>query len=87
MNTIFENNFGVNERTPTKKIIPDNDYLPFVPVKKTLLDMEVGDIIVWPIQKLNSVRVLATRINRKFGRTYRCIKNRKENTFDVCRFS
>ncbi len=70
-----------------KRIIPDNDYLPFVSVKQTLLEMEPGDIVALPIAKTNTVRVMAGRIKRRYGKTYRCKQNRKEKTIEVCRFS
>lgn len=70
-----------------RTVIPDNDYLPFVPVKQTLIDMSPGEITAWPESKKNSVRILAGRIGKEMNRRYRCMKNRKEKTIDVCRFS
>lgn len=81
------NNFDINNENINKKVIPDNDYLPFVCIKQTLLDMEPGDIVAWPLKKCNSVRLLVGRIQKEQGRVYRCIKNNKQKTVDVCRFS
>lgn len=86
MATEYKSDFDIN-RGGKKRIIPDNEYLPFVPIKQTLIDMEPGDIIAWPIVKMNSVRILSHRVGKEMGRVYRCVKNRKEKTVDVCRFS
>lgn len=83
----YNSNFDFNTENIKRTIIPDNDYLPFVPIKKTLEDMEPGDITEWPAEKNNSVRILASRIGKQMGRIYRCKKNRKKKTVDVCRFS
>lgn len=84
----YKSDFDILEvENEKKKIIPDNDYLPFVPVRQTLMEMNPGEITVWPNSKLNSVRVLSHRIGKELGRVYRCFNNRKEKTVDVCRFS
>lgn len=84
-----ENNTGINLNAETikKVIIPDNDYLPFVKVKDKLLEMEVGDIQVWPEKKLNAVRVMSGRIQRSKGMKFRCLFNRKNQTVEICRYS
>ena len=70
-----------------RTVIPDNEYLPFVKVKETIVDMSPGDIIGWPSKKANTVRLTAGKVGRALNRVYRCAKNRKEDTIDVCRIS
>ncbi len=77
---------NLNAENINKEIIPDNDYLPFIKVKEKLLKMEVGDIQVWPIIKLNAIRVMSGRIQRSKGWDFRCKQNRKEKTVEICRF-
>lgn len=83
----YKSDFDFNKGSANKRIIPDNEYLPFVPIKQTLMEMEPGDIIAWPETKTNSVRILSHRIAKETERVYRCVKNRKEKTVDVCRLS
>lgn len=85
----YINNFDLNTENENinKRVISDNDYLPFISIKQTLLEMEPGDIVAWPLSKCNSVRLLAGRIQKEKGRIFRCIKNNKQKTIDVCRFS
>ncbi len=76
-----------NSEIINKEIIPDNDYLPFIKIREKLLGMEVGDIQVWPEKKLNALRVMSGKILRKQGIKFRCIRNRKDQTVEVCRFT
>lgn len=89
MEKTYVKNFDIGKPNDEikKKVIADNDYLPFVSVKQTLLEMEPGDIVIWPLKKCNSVRLLAGRIRKQCGRVFRCIKNDKQKTVVVCRFS
>ncbi len=87
MVTNCNSDFNLNNENIKRTVIPDNDYLPFVPIKNTLVNMKPGEITAWPDSKANSVRILAGRISKQMGRKYRCMKNRKEKTVDVCRFS
>lgn len=77
----------LNDEIIKKEIIPDNDYLPFIKVKEKLLEMAVGDIQIWPLKKLNSVRITARRIRETLGHEYRYKQNRKAQTVEFCRFS
>lgn len=76
-----------NAESINREIIPDNDYLPFIKVREKLLGMEIGDIQVWPEKKINALRVISGRIQKKQGIKFRCIRNRKDRTVEVCRFS
>ena len=87
MTTNIINDVNINNLNGKRTVIPDNEYLPFVKVKKTLVDMLPGDIISWPIHKDNSVRITAGRVGKEMNREYRCNKNHKEKTIDVCRLS
>lgn len=84
-----DNKIGIdlNAEIINREIIPDNAYLPFVKVKAKLLEMSPGDIQVWPLKKLNSVRIMTARIQKAQGNIYRCKQNRKDKTVEVCRFS
>ena len=87
METIIKNDYNSGKPNAKKKVILDNEYLPFVPIKQTLLDMEVGDIVAWPAWKMNSVRILASRIKKEIGREFKCVTNRKEKTAEVLRLT
>ncbi|MCM1490472.1 MAG: hypothetical protein NC095_06570 [Muribaculum sp.] len=65
--------------------VPDNDYLPFVPVMSSLRDMEVGAIMLWPLKKANTVKQTVMKLNRDTNRRY---KYTSDNTYiKVCRFA
>ena len=87
MTTNIRNDIDFSNMKGKRTVIPDNEYLPFVKVKKTLVDMSPGDIISWPIHKDNSVRITAGRVGKEMNRVYHCNKNHKDKTIDVCRFS
>lgn len=68
------------------KVIPDNDYLPFVSVKEVLEDMNVGDITVWPLSKNTTLKVTISRLRKELGREYRTYARAKEG-IKICRFA
>lgn len=65
--------------------VPDNDYLPFVPVTASLMAMEVGSIMLWPLKKANTVSQTVMKLNRDTERRYRYTKD--DNFIKVCRFA
>lgn len=67
-------------------VIPDNEYLPFLDITEMLMDMEVGNILAFPLKKGASAKVMVKRIENTSDREYRCARNDKEKTYDVCRF-
>ena len=87
METEYKNKHIGGQTNAKRKVILDNEYLPFVHIKGTLLELEVGDIAVWPARKMNSIRIMASRIKNQLGREFKCVTNRKEKTAEICRIS
>lgn len=71
---------------PKRIVVSDNDYFPFVDISELIEEIEVGEIISFPAKKDSIVRVMAARIGKELQRDYRCRRNTKEKTIDVCRF-
>lgn len=84
MDVLLENIKIVEEDGVRKCIIPDNAYLPFMPVKDTIKKMDVGDLQEWPVKKISTLRVVAMRLKKEDGRKFRIVKS-KNNTVLVFR--
>lgn len=78
---------GFDSLNTNKKVIPDNEYLPFVSVTDVFMEMNPGDIVVWPISKATSVRITAGRLKWKVGRSFKYSTNKAAHTISVCRVS
>lgn len=87
MNTINNKLLGFDSSQINKKVIPDNEYLPFLSVTEVLMEMNTGDIVVWPISKASSIRITVGRMKQKNGRTYKYTTNKVSKTISVCRVS
>lgn len=62
----------------------DNEQLK---VRPTLANMEVGESVTFPIEKMKSVRTQATEIGAIKGVTFKTKTNRIERTIEVKRIS
>lgn len=65
--------------------IADNEFLLFIPIKETLLEMEVGSIIIWPAKKYNALKCAAAGLNKTQGTDFR-IRSAGPKEIYVCRF-
>lgn len=68
-------------------IISDDENLWTVPIKDSLLNMEIGEVMVWPLSKFRSVSSTASQLNTCIGRKYRVSKMKDEKTVKIFRFS
>ena len=72
-------------RDPKTTRIPDNEFLLFIPMKETLMAMEVGSIIIWPAKKYNALKSAVSSLNKAQGTDFR-IRSAGPKDIYVCRF-
>lgn len=67
-----------------KIVIPDNEWLPFIPITKTMQQMKPGQILVWPISKAGSVKQVCSKLNAKTDCFYKYVTD--GTSIIVCKF-
>lgn len=60
-------------------------YSDKTPVRATLAQMEVGDIVRFPVRRLSVVRSTTSNLGYELDRKYTTKHNREEKTVDVTR--
>lgn len=57
------------------------------PIRATLMDMAIDDVIVFPVGRISTVRVTASALNLQVGRKYSTKSSRKDMTLKVKRLA
>ena len=57
------------------------------PVKPILKEMEVGDVVHYPISRLSVISASTSTIGLELGRKYQAVRNKKMKTIVVKRLS
>jgi hypothetical protein len=65
----------------------EKNYSSDTPIRATLKEMEIGDIVHFPISRLSVVRATASTLGLELDRKYVARQNPKNKTVDVTRFS
>ncbi len=65
----------------------EKNYSSDSPIRATLKDMKVDDIIHFPISRLSVVRSTSSTLGLELDRVYSVKQNRSERTADVTRIS
>jgi len=84
---LMEHNYMQKLKVGKKTVVPDNEILPFLDIFGTIREMEVGDIIVWPIKKMGAVKIALSRANTKLGWTLRSHTDKAKTTISICRLA
>ena len=63
----------------------EQNYSNRIPLRATIKDMEIGDIIHFPVTKVSVVRSTTSTLNLEMGRKYKSRLNRETMTIDVTR--
>ena len=63
----------------------EQNYSNRIPLRATIKDMEIGDIIHFPVAKVSVVRSTTSTLNLEMGRKYKSRLNRETMTIDVTR--
>jgi hypothetical protein len=65
----------------------EKNYSLDTPIRATLKDMEIGDLIHFPISRLSVVRATTSTLGLELERKYTARQNSKTRTVDVTRLS
>lgn len=57
------------------------------PLRRTLVEMAVGDVVSFPIRRISVVRSTVSTLNLELGRQYSSRTNRNDSTVDVTRMA
>lgn len=57
------------------------------PLRRTLVEMAVGDVVSFPIRRISVVRSTVSTLNLELGRQYTSRTNRNDSTVDVTRMA
>lgn len=63
----------------------EQNYSEKVPIRATLKEMEVGDIVHFPVSRTSVIRSTASTLNLELTRKYVSRLNRETMTIDVTR--
>ena len=65
----------------------EKNYSSEVPIRATLKDMEVGDIVHFPISRLSVIASTASTLGVELDRQYTTKRNKQNRTADTTRIS
>ena len=65
----------------------EKNYSLETPIRASLMEMEVNDIVHFPIERLSVVRSTASTLGLEKNRVYTAKQNRVNKTVDVTRIS
>lgn len=63
----------------------ENNYSEKRPIRATLKEMEIGDIVHFPVSRTSVIRSSTSTLNLELGRKYVSRLNRENMTIDVTR--
>lgn len=63
----------------------EQNYSDKKPIRATLRDMEIGDIVHFPVSRTSVIRSTTSTLNLELGRKYVSRLNRENMTIDVTR--
>ncbi len=63
----------------------ENNYSEKRPIRATLKEMEIGDIVHFPVSRTSVIRSTTSTLNLELGRKYVSRLNRETMTIDVTR--
>lgn len=63
----------------------EKNYSEKMPIRATLKEMEVGDVVHFPVSKVSVIRSAASTLGLETGRRYMSRINREMMTIDVVR--
>lgn len=84
MNNKNKKNLTKSDETPAQNGTPAQSAVP-KPIKSTLRAMEVGDVEVFPIKVIGSVRAVMSLLSLTDEVKFNSVVNREERTFTVTR--
>jgi len=75
----------VNKQSSKTKVMSEKIYDNRLPIRETLRDMSVDDIVVFPAEKTSVLRATASNVGLEMGREYKTRTNREERVVRVVR--
>lgn len=75
----------VNKQSSKTKVMSEKIYDNRLPIRETLKDMSVDDIVVFPAEKTSVLRATASNVGLELGREYKTRTNRDERVIRVVR--
>lgn len=75
----------VNKQSSKTKVMSEKFYDNRLPIRETLRDMSVDDIVVFPAEKTSVLRATASNVGLEMGREYKTRTNRDERVVRVVR--